>query len=64
MYVIIWSLRSGSLKKYVRGMPIGEKKEIVFNNSIIHISVTDTDIFFLKIHLDRPLKCHLRDPEL
>lgn len=45
-------------------MPTGKKKEIVFNNSIIHISVTDTDIFFLKIHLDRPLKCHLRDPEL
>lgn len=32
---------------------------IVFSNWFVHISVTDIKTFFLKVHLDRPLKCHL-----
>ena len=52
------------LKKYARGMPSGGSNEMAFTNAIVHVSITDIDIFFLKIHLERPLKGHGHDPEL
>lgn len=60
MCVICFVINKWIIKKISKGYDyLKKKKEIVFSNWFVYVFVIDIKIFFLKVYLDRLLKCYL-----